>query len=94
MTMSMDDTLTAIGRQLSITYLPTVRTDSVYSLGGSLAMQGPARTVKTTAGAVETGASSHTKSASEHEKAAQAPVPSMMLVGEQPVRPRPRGASQ
>ena len=96
MTTPMDDTLTAIGRQLSITYLPTVleplprelndlvarlvafemrkressarpsetlklvmaqlvpeRTDSVCSLGGSLAMQGPARTVKTTAGTVQ-----------------------------------------
>jgi DNA-binding CsgD family transcriptional regulator len=68
MTTPMDDTLTAIGCQLSITYLPTVRTDSVCSLGGSLAMQGPARTVKTTVGAVETGASSHTKSAAEGDE--------------------------
>jgi DNA-binding CsgD family transcriptional regulator len=66
MTTPMDDTLTAIGRQLSITYLPTVQTESVCSLGGSLAMQGPARTVKTTAGTVETGAFSRTKSAGEH----------------------------
>src|SRR5947208_3273972 len=31
-------------------------------------MQGPARTVKTTAGALETGASSHTKPAGEHDE--------------------------
>ena len=94
MTTPMDDTLTAIGRQLSITYLPTVRTDSVGSLGGSLAMQGPQEWSKQQQARWRPAHPLTLNQRANMMKAAQAPVPSMMLGGEQPVPPRPRGASQ